>query len=412
MATLPSGSISLGQVQDFFDGETDTSAASMSEYYERTYQIPSSGTLSLNDFRGVEGYYGNRMLTFQAQKTTSGTRVNDGYAVSIPTLGSSSLFSGHTTTPVAGVPAGLSNATYLFIVEFGLRSSDDYSKVYYHISFASPGSSFGYGGTHSGTEGLGAGASNGVTGLWSGGSYTVSFNFGSSTFYVGSLWKMTLSTSGAASSTGGYLPDNNSSTGSNGNDMPHYLAQSNGTRGVYFSGREASGGAGSTTAASNKISYITITSTGNASTFGNMVQPTLASQFISANANVQSRSVAAAASRVLLAGGEADAPSGWEEAQKRIDYITVDTTGNSTFLGNLTKIRAGVSAGGNGSRCVWGGGTAYNSSGVIQTEGTGSHNRYFLSIDYNNPFSTSNAADWGDFPERSGGGYYGSGSSS
>ena len=129
--------------------------------------------------------------------------------------------------------------------------------------------------------------------------------------------------------------------------------QTGGTRGVWGGGR--------TPTFINTIDYATITTTGNASDFGDL---TVARE---------SLTCAASRTRGLFAGGYH--PGAGDD---EIDYITFASTGDAIDFGNLAEASyapAGVS---NSTRGVWGGGHA-------------THN----AIQYVTIASTGNTVDWG-----------------
>ena len=122
---------------------------------------------------------------------------------------------------------------------------------------------------------------------------------------------------------------------------------------------------------SNTIDYVTIATAGNAADFGDMVRQdgssdTTFSKFSTANST-----------RGLIAGGY---NSGGE--QDEITYITIATTGNSTYFGDLTAVSA-----------FGGSGASSSTRGILTVGGTpGPHNR----IDFVTIATTGNATDFGD----------------
>ena len=102
------------------------------------------------------------------------------------------------------------------------------------------------------------------------------------------------------------------------------------------------GGTGSNT---NAIEYITFSSTGNASSFG---QLTVARQNLAAGAS---------STRGVFAGGDQGGNS------NVIDYVTFATTGNATDFGDLTQARFGLGGCSSATRSVFiGGGTGVDTS--------------------------------------------------
>jgi len=91
--------------------------------------------------------------------------------------------------------------------------------------------------------------------------------------------------------------------------------------------------------ASNVLDYIDITSTGNATDFGDL----LAAQDWLSSTGVSNQT------RLCWAGGNSP-------KSNVIQYVTVSTTGNATDFGDLTVARAGTNGVSNGSRgCIMGG---------------------------------------------------------
>ena len=119
---------------------------------------------------------------------------------------------------------------------------------------------------------------------------------------------------------------------------------------------------------SNVIDYITISTTGNSTDFGDL---TVARGEGGSCSN---------GSRALWGGGGGDA-TGKDE----IDYVTIATTGNATDFGNLTSGRNGVTACSDGTKGLfWLG---------------GQHPTYVQTIEYVNITSTGNVTDFGDMLE-------------
>lgn len=136
-------------------------------------------------------------------------------------------------------------------------------------------------------------------------------------------------------------------------------------RGVFAGGQTAAGG----TPAYNTIEYITISTTGNTQDFGDLTISTTAMSGKSNNVN----------DRGLFSGGYYSSAR-----MNTIDYITISTLGNAQDFGDLTVARSPGAATSNGinNRGVDGGG--YN--GTISTN----------IIDYVNITVLSNALDFGD----------------
>ena len=124
----------------------------------------------------------------------------------------------------------------------------------------------------------------------------------------------------------------------------------------------AMGGRSSSPGPDTFVDYITIGTTGNATDFGDCTT----------NAGKGYAAGASNGTRALCGGG--DGTSGTVD----VEYFTIATTGNGTDLADLTVSRYGLAACSSGYRAVFGGG--YSGSNVI---------------DYKN-FETANATDFGD----------------
>ena len=136
-------------------------------------------------------------------------------------------------------------------------------------------------------------------------------------------------------------------------------ACSSGTRGVFAGGY--SPGFPPT------IDYVTIATTGNATDFGDLI-----------SATYQSQAGAANITRGLFAGGNATV-IGLTDA---IDYITIATPSNGTDFGNLTVARQELAGAANLTRALFASGTAISNIGDI--------------IDYVTIATTGNATDFGN----------------
>ena len=124
----------------------------------------------------------------------------------------------------------------------------------------------------------------------------------------------------------------------------------------------AMGGRSSSPGPDTFVDYITIGTAGNATDFGDTTT----------NAGKGYASGASNGTRALCGGGDGTSKT------VDVEYFTIATTGNGTDLADLSVARYGLAACSNGSRAVFGGG--YNDSNVI---------------DYKN-FETANATDFGD----------------
>ena len=150
----------------------------------------------------------------------------------------------------------------------------------------------------------------------------------------------------------------------------YIISLGNETRGIWAGGYDVDTKP-ATNIGQNTIDYVTIATAGNAADFGDMVRQdgssdTTFSKFSTANST-----------RGLIAGGY---NSGGE--QDEITYITIATTGNSTYFGDLTAVSA-----------FGGSGASSSTRGILTVGGTpGPHNR----IDFVTIATTGNATDFGD----------------
>jgi hypothetical protein len=135
-----------------------------------------------------------------------------------------------------------------------------------------------------------------------------------------------------------------------------------GARGVFGGGRGPAA-----PAPDNIIDYITISSTGNATDFGDL---TVARRRVSA---------CASSTRGIWGGG-------YNPDRNVLDYITISSTGNAADFGDLTVARRTVGSTSNSTRGLWAGGTINPPAPdtVLNT------------IDYVTIASTGNAVDYGD----------------
>ena len=148
-------------------------------------------------------------------------------------------------------------------------------------------------------------------------------------------------------------------------------ATSNGTRGVMAGGYQYSSGT-----YRNDIDYVTISTPGNATDFGNLTE-------------VRSTTAGAGnVTRATFSGGHGT--SGHSDFRATIDYITVATTGNATAFGSLSSARSYVEGCSSDTRdTTWGGYTA----GYVVSD----------TIDYVTSATLGNAADFGNLTNSRGG---------
>ena len=135
------------------------------------------------------------------------------------------------------------------------------------------------------------------------------------------------------------------------------------TRGIF---------AGGSPSYKSTIDYVTIASTGNATDFGdfdrNVTTPAAASNGIRG---------------VFAAGGANMSPN--QHDNTRIEYITIATTGNSAFFGDLTVARGNASGLSNSTTAVIAGGSTDNGGS------TATNSMEFITI-----ATTGNSSDFGD----------------
>ena len=127
----------------------------------------------------------------------------------------------------------------------------------------------------------------------------------------------------------------------------------------------------------NIIDYINIASIGNAVDFGDLLE---ADTEIGGCSN---------GTRGIFTGGYVSTGGG--ARIDRIQYVTIDTTANSTDFGDLTSARSSVSAVSDGTKGLTGGGKD-NSLNRVNT------------IDYVNIASLGDASDFGDLTRQGSGG--------
>ena len=137
------------------------------------------------------------------------------------------------------------------------------------------------------------------------------------------------------------------------------------TRAVHAHGRTRTGATSGTISESNTMEYITTSTTGNATDFGDLTQAR--------------RELAACSdyTRGLFAGG-------FTPRFDIIEYITIQTTGNGTDFGDLTSDRYRLSGCSNKTRGVFAGGNTSDGNSKVN------------SVEYVTIQSAGNATDLGD----------------
>ena len=118
----------------------------------------------------------------------------------------------------------------------------------------------------------------------------------------------------------------------------------------------------------NTIDYITISTLGNATTFGTLSQTRYS----------MSDSACSSSTRGVFGGGYASPVS---SVVNTIDFVTISSTGNAQDFGDLTQARDYIGACSSSTRGIFGGGTAPTATNTI---------------DYITIATTGNATDFGD----------------
>ena len=232
----------------------------------------------------------------------------------------------------------------------GGYASNVYQNVMGYVTIATTGNASDFGDLLFGTESQGT-ASDGSRGVIAGGVITD----GNHTSNV--IQYFTFSTTGNCVDFGDLLAKDYGISG-----------LSNGTRGVFAGGRDRGGYRGFT----QVISYVTIATTGNAASFGNLIsQPS--------NQHYAKMGGVCNGTRGVFAGGSV------YNFTNIIQYITVDTTSNASDFGDLTTIKAAMGSASGGDRGVFYGGYYQDTAGYNLTV-----------IDYISIPTTGNASDFGD----------------
>ena len=226
------------------------------------------------------------------------------------------------------------------------------------------------------------GASNGSRGVFIGGHGYIPSTQGLDPYGGNVIDYVTVATTGNATDFGD-ITRANGQQGLHGHGCVH-----NSTRAVFEGGRFNADETNTATSGSNddqysgEIYYITIATTGNATLFGNLDMSAYSrdTRDTSAGAGNETRGI-------FSGGVYRNAPfSGGNLYGNVLDYVTIDTTGNSTDFGDLLATRVNHGAAANSTRMLVGGG------GV---GGSGSSN-YSNSIEYVTIDTTGNSIDFGD----------------
>jgi len=224
----------------------------------------------------------------------------------------------------------------------GTPFSGTASIEYFNIASTGNSQSFGDLST-SGAIILGVCCSSSTRGVWAGG------RAASPTGTVNTIQYVTISSTGNATSFG-----------SLDNKREYHTSCSNSTRGIFAGGDV---GTAPSQPATNNIQYITIASTGNSVTFGQLTR------------TQEGGGGTASPTRGIFAGGYSPSPS------NIIDFITISTLGNAQDFGDLTGTSIGVYACANATRALLSRG--YSGANINN-------------IDYVTISTTGNAVDFGD----------------
>jgi hypothetical protein len=231
---------------------------------------------------------------------------------------------------------------------FGGGTSPNQTNVINYINITSAGNATDFGdliGTAN--KNLGSMGSSTTRGVFVGGHTDGSYTGG-----VNVIQYITFATTGNSTDFGDSLINAERRASSSGG--------SNQTRGINFGGFTFSGDI-----FYNVMEYITFASVGNATDFGDLINPTL--QMAQCGSNT----------RAVVAGGLSPGST----FQNVIQYVTITTTGNATDFGDLTVARGNGGAASSSTRGTFAGGY----SPVVQNV-----------IDFITIASAGNATDFGD----------------
>lgn len=228
----------------------------------------------------------------------------------------------------------------------GLFGGGVWTNAITYITFASQGNSVSFGNlTPAYVGSLPASLSNSTRGIWAGGSDP--FTFGGRLNVIGYV---TIASTGNATDFGDL-------TGITSGALDQTTGAASSTRGIVFGGQDDSN-------KTSNIQYITIATTGNSTTFGNL---TVARSGLAA---------ASSSTRAVIGGGTTG-----DAFSNTIDYVTMASTGNATGFGSLTSTTNILASCSSQTNAVFGGG---NVSGVTNV------------IDKITIATTGNATDFGD----------------
>ena len=231
----------------------------------------------------------------------------------------------------------------------GARTGVGSSNVIEYITIDTTGNATDFGDLTAGRNGSPSGVSNGSRGVFNGGEID---NTNQNTIdYI------TISSTGNATDFGDLTVARS-----------HTLPCSDGTRGCLATGRTVS----SPMTVTNVIDYITISATGNATDFGDVITSRRGGAGLSNG------------TRGIFGGGMINSD---EDGTNSIEYITISTTGNGTDFGDLSKVIT----------CMEASSIADTTRGLFVFGYN--HNApagFFDNIEYITMATTGNAVDFGD----------------
>jgi hypothetical protein len=289
-----------------------------------------------NNAAGTSGGLGYRGI-FGGGYTTG--NINEQQYITISTLGNALDF-GDLSSARRDVGSCSSSTRCLFAGGTPSTTTIDF------VVFSSTGSNATFG-TYTARR-AGSGCSNATRGLFAGG------NPGSSPNRTNLIEYVTLASTGNAQDFG----DLNDSVGTSGGDQ----ACASTVRGIFGLGTIGP------VARNNNISYLTISTTGDALDFGDLTREVVGMTAMSNS------------TRGVFAGGST-ADSTPVFATNTIEFITIATTGNAQDFGDLVAIRRQA------------GGFASPTRGIV---GGGADPSRIANIDYFEIATTGNAQDFGD----------------
>jgi len=233
----------------------------------------------------------------------------------------------------------------------GARTGDGTSVTMEYITIASTGNTTDFGDLTVGRNGSPGSLSNGSRGVFSGGEVVAQTN---------TIDYITISSTGNATDFGDLTVARS-----------HSLPCSDGTRGCLATGRTVA----SPMTVTNVIDYITISATGNATDFGDVITSRRGGAGLSNG------------TRGIFGGGMINSS---EDGTNAIEYITISTTGNGTDFGDLSIVMSCMEASSivDTTRGLFVFGYNHNS--------TGGSAGFFNNIEYITMATTGNAVDFGD----------------